>query len=49
LDVFMVALTEGQKSHPIAPSMLARSGILGSAHALWLLDGPDRAERQRRA
>jgi hypothetical protein len=49
LDMFMVGLTEGKKSHPIAPSTLARSGILGSAHALWLLDGPDRAERQRRA
>lgn len=49
LDVFMGALTEGKKSHPIAPSTLARSGILGGAHALWLLDGPDRAERQRRA
>lgn len=49
LDVFMVALTAGKTSHPIAPSTLARSGILGSAHALWLLDGPDRAERQRRA
>lgn len=49
LDMFMVALTEGKRSHPIAPSTLARSGILGSAHALWLLDGPDRAERQRRA
>jgi hypothetical protein len=47
LDAFMGAL-DGGKSHPLAPSTLARSGILGSTHALCLLDGPDRDERRRR-
>ncbi|MFC7655455.1 hypothetical protein ACFQV8_01835 [Pseudonocardia benzenivorans] len=47
LDSFM-DLLDGGKAHPLSPGTLARSGILGAAHALWVLDVPDREERQRR-
>jgi hypothetical protein len=49
LDMFMNALTEHGKQYPLAPQTLARSGVLGAAHALWMLDHADRVERQRRA
>jgi hypothetical protein len=47
LDMFMALLRSGT-SHPLAPNTIARTGVLSGAHALWLLDGPDRVERQRR-
>lgn len=47
LDMFMALLRSGT-SHPLAPNTIARTGMLSGAHALWLLDGPDRVERQRR-
>jgi hypothetical protein len=49
LDMFINALVENGKAFPLAPQTLARSGVVGAAHALWMLDEPDRAERQRRA
>ena len=49
LDMFMNALVMTNTSFPLAPQTLARSGVLGAAHALWMLDGPDRVERQLRA
>jgi hypothetical protein len=39
LDSFF-GLLDGGKSHPLAPGTLARAGVLGAAHALWLLDAP---------
>jgi hypothetical protein len=48
LDAFL-GLLDGGKSHPVAPGTLARSGVLGAAHSLWVLDPPERAERQRRS
>lgn len=47
LDMFMALLRSGT-SHPLAPNTVARTGMLSGAHALWLLDGPDRPERQKR-
>jgi len=47
LDSFF-GLLDGGKSHPLAPGTLARAGVLGAAHALWLLDAPDRVGRQKR-
>lgn len=47
LDMFMAPLREGI-SHPLAPSTIARAGMVSGAHALWLLDGPTRIERQKR-
>lgn len=47
LDMFMALLRSGT-SHPLAPNTIARTGMLSGAHALWLLDGPDRVERQKR-
>lgn len=49
LDMFINALVENGKAFPLAPQTLARSGVIGAAHALWMLDEPDQAERQRRA
>ena len=49
LGMSMNALIETNTSFPLAPQTLARSGMVGAAHALWILDGPDRAERQLRA
>ncbi len=47
LDMFMALIRYGT-SHPLAPNTVARTGMLSGAHALWLLDGPDRIERQKR-
>jgi len=47
LDLFMAVLRTGT-SHPLAPNTVARTGMLSGAHALWILDGPDRVERQKR-
>ena len=47
LDMFMALLRTGT-SHPLAPNTIARTGMLSGAHALWLLDGPNRIERQKR-
>lgn len=47
LDTFMALLRAGA-SYPLAPSTIARTGMLSGAHALWLLDGPTRTERQKR-
>lgn len=47
LDSFF-DLLDGGKSHPLSPGTLARAGVLGAAHALWLLDCPGRAGRQKR-
>jgi hypothetical protein len=47
LDMFMALLRSGT-SHPLAPNTIARTGMLSGAHALWLLDGSDRIERQKR-
>jgi hypothetical protein len=33
---------------PLAPQTLSRSSVLDAAHALWIIDGADRLERQRR-
>jgi hypothetical protein len=44
----LIDCLEAGTPQPLAASTLARSAILGSAHALWLLDGSDRADRQRR-
>jgi len=49
LDMFMHPLIETKLSFPIAPQTLARSGVLGAAHALWMLDAATRNERQLRA
>ncbi|MDQ3580010.1 MAG: hypothetical protein M3443_20915 [Actinomycetota bacterium] len=49
LDMYLHALVETKMSFPIAPQSLARSGLLGAAHALWMLDEPNRAQRQLRA
>ncbi len=49
LDMFMNALVENGTAFPLAPQTLARSGVVGAAHAMWLLDQDDQAERQRRA
>jgi len=48
LDMYLNALVEHRMSFAIAPQSLARSGLLGAAHALWLLDAPSRRERQLR-
>lgn len=48
LDMYMTALIDSQLSFPIAPQTLARGGLLGAAHALWMLDEPDRRTRQLR-
>jgi hypothetical protein len=40
LDMYLNALVEHRMSFAIAPQSLARSGLLGAAHALWLLDAP---------
>lgn len=47
LDMFMAVLRSGT-SHPLAPNTVARTGMLSGAHALWVLDGRDRVERQKR-
>lgn len=49
LDTFTHTVVEAKVSFPLAPQTLARSGVLGAAHALWMLDGPNRVERQLRA
>lgn len=49
LEFFMYPLVHGGVGFATAPNTVARSGVVGSAHALWMLDHPDRAERQRRA
>lgn len=48
LDMYLNALVENRMSFAIAPQSLARSGLLGAAHALWLLDVSSRCERQLR-
>lgn len=48
LDMFMAAIL-AQRSHPLAPQTLARTGMISGAHALWVLDGGDRVTRQKRA
>ncbi len=49
LDMYLHAPVKSNLSFPIAPQSLARSGLLGVAHALWMLDEPCRATRQLRA
>lgn len=49
LDMFMHPLVESNLSFPLAPQTLARSGVLGAAHALWVLDATTRPVRQIRA
>lgn len=49
LEFFLYPLINGGVGYPTAPNTVARSGVVGAAHALWMLDHPDRAERQRRA
>ncbi|MCU1627395.1 MAG: hypothetical protein JWP64_2344 [Pseudonocardia sp.] len=46
--MYLNALVENKMSFAIAPQSLARSGLLGAAHALWLLDAPSRRERRLR-
>jgi hypothetical protein len=48
LDLFASALVATRTGYPSAYFTLSRAGVVGAAHALWLLDG-DRAQRQRRA
>ncbi|WP_344017982.1 hypothetical protein [Pseudonocardia kongjuensis] len=48
LEFFLYPLLNGGAGFPTAPNTLARASVLGSAHALWMLDHPDRKERQRR-
>lgn len=48
LDMYLNTLVENRMSFAIAPQSLARAGLLGAAHALWLLDGSSRRERQLR-
>ena len=51
LDIFM-ALVRSGTSHPLAHNTRTTPspapGVLSGAHALWLLNGPDRVERQKR-
>lgn len=49
LEMFLYPLFNGGVAFATAPNTLARSSVVGSAHALWMLDHPDRDERQRRA
>lgn len=48
LHMHLHVLVRDERSFPIAPQTLARGGLIGAAHALWLLDGPDRRTRQLR-
>ena len=47
LDMLM-ALVRSGTSHPLRTTPSPAPGVLSGAHALWLLDGPDRVERQKR-
>ncbi|MBN9739402.1 MULTISPECIES: hypothetical protein [unclassified Pseudonocardia] len=48
LHLFLHVLVRDGLSYPMAPQTLARGGLIGAAHSLWLLDGPDRRTRQLR-
>lgn len=48
LHMFLHVLVRDGLSFPMGPQTLARGGLIGAAHALWLLDGPDRRTRQLR-
>lgn len=48
LDMYLHVLVRSGHSFPIAPQTLARGGLIGAAHALWMLDAPDRRTRQLR-
>jgi hypothetical protein len=47
LDLFMAALKATRTARPFGYLTLARAGLVGAAHALWLLD-EDPNERRRR-
>lgn len=49
LEFFLDPLVNGGRGYPTSPNTVARSSVVGAAHALWMLDHSDRAERQRRA
>lgn len=50
MDLFLTALAATGTGFPIAYGTLARAGVLGAAHALWLLDWDvDETERACRA
>jgi hypothetical protein len=49
LDAYLHPIVTSGISFPLAPQTLARSGVLGAAHALWILDAPVPVDRQLRA